>query len=551
MTNLLEHHLLNRPEDALYTLSALENGEINLDRYEKDDTLISMALHAAARKWHENSPADALLKILQILTAHGWRAWPENGQGFHPFSEALSIRSAPIVKWLAEQPGRPADLFTLPPDENGYSRGDPLFSSIRNAPMLKTLFELGARVDTLHSSGDTLLHSAETPDVVRVLLGAGADPSALDGQGNDVISVWSEKSILLKDRQEMEALISAAAPLNPDRILREFGASMQKIGVQQTKTRLSEAGIDPKTARYKDLSLVDIVVGEALEAGFKTNTYRYIDGHPLSHRKWRKLLLATLRMQGGPDRNDQSEGAQRVRESVALFLSLDRILTSPKLAAEHKRSEEKHGKQAVIDTSVHDLCQAVGFINESDMRANHIPLDRIVAWFDRLQSSGILKNKASRTALYLISPKCAGPWTHRREDMKTAKNFLELVKRGTRFTWDSDFGDNTHTLTRLPPEERPAVHVQMVQAILHMPHAVGALTLLFGELAPKLIDAAIDENIPVIPGDRWMEKAIETQRGMSAEGPQKFGEKLSTIYESKALSATTPEARAPRSVRRM
>lgn len=555
MTSLLEHLLINRPEDAGYTLSALERGEINLALYERDPHLISMALHATAKEWKARRKTDDLLKIIQILTQNGWQAWPDGDKGFNPFEEAIKTESASITKWVAEQPDAPNSLFSTPYQEEGVSAVNALFLSIEHAPMIQALFDLGVDPNLRDKMGNTALHRAKSPEVVDVLIRNGADPNAINSQGHDPVAAWSQQMIVVKDRQAMEEILNAARPVDPVRTLREFGAAMQKVGVQQAKNRLSEAGIDPKTARYKGLDLVDLAIGEALESVWKTDTYRHYDGHPLSHRKWRKILLATIRMQGGIESKTDPTEAQNMRDGIAIFLTLDRAMTSATLAEELReeemRRERKHSKSPAVDDSANELSKLIGFSNAKELFAARVPLERTLAWFDRLQTAGVLRDNASRIARHLISPGVSGHWLHRGQDMKSPVNFLELVKRATREAWDRDFGSSPSALRHIPAGEKPVVGESMVRAVAHMPHAIGALTLLFDESAPQLLERIIDDSTPVIADDPWMEAAIETQRKIDQKVCRDFGNYLASTYESKSLAQKTPEARAPRSVRRM
>lgn len=542
-------------------MAGLKSGELHVAPEPGTETLIIEALKAIHYTYSSRENTSSALGIVRFLEQKGWPVWSRM-DGKDTFDYAINVGNPLLVEWLYRHPGAPEGTTKSQwlAAQHSQEEISPLFRVSTTKPeVLRAMISLGYDPNARNRQGDTLLHRADNPEMVRVLLDAGVDPQAVNDSKETALDVWnSKKNIIVADRREMEALLAEKMPVDPASRMREFGDSIDRVGVQQAKQRLSEAGLDPRTMEYGGLSPVEMVICEAIKKGMKKGGYRF--GNPGCRRKWRKHLVSVMKMQGSLSPDDTSERAEQIRDSVALYLAVDQSTVRRSDEAREKNEADRRrskGFHVPEDTTREDLVKLTGMptIHALHGRTFSAPLSRQVAALGRLQQSGLLTSGMSLAAAGLLAGRPGGISNLSNTRGETELNaFNTLIQWATRLHWDDNFAilDEHRSIDREVKALTMSIDGPLQREIVQRPGGLGALILLACDTRPGRIEVDFtphinETNTVIAMDDLWLAKAIEKTRTIAPD----FSEQLRTVAEANTLKSDTTQAAAPTRTRRM
>lgn len=348
---LLRTLLTTQPARAPLILDALRSGELDarLALAEDPGLLVAAIKAMSSSEVSRHEPSEQIrLELVQALEALGADPWRRDAEGLDAFDYALGARSPLIATHLGTRPDAPDSLASRRLTGNAH----PLLAATTERETA-ALLELGFDLHTRDRGGNTLLHNARDPAQVSLLLARGLDPETLNDKGQTVRQAWDERTMVLSERQALEATLAQAAPLDPEAVAREFARDLVSVGLTRARERLSEAGVDPRRTRPDGLSLTEQVIAESLRrcmrmprsSGFSHTNL----GDPVSHRKWRRAVLATLKLCGQLDDQEQlaSVNPDALRPALWLFRHLDRHLAKPDPTPTPTKAQRRAGKAPV------------------------------------------------------------------------------------------------------------------------------------------------------------------------------------------------------------
>lgn len=558
-TTLLEYLLTHHPEQNAHTLAAMQSGEIRVDFDSLPKDLLARALEAISTTPAHDGQQETAFALMTFMTERGWEVWPyRSAGGLDAFDIALRIQSGALAAALFHHPDAPRNLIERKRITSSVSSEPLLFSyassSRPNLDFIKTLIDLGFDPLVVDGKGNTLLHLVDRPEAVKMLLDKGVDPTIKNDKGEDAITAWNNKTILGDTRREMETLILERAPIDIDRVKRELGISMINVGVQQTRFRLSEAGLAASTLEYNGLSAAEIVMATAIDHTFTHGGYRV--GVDKSHEAWKKAVLSTLKMQGVLSPDDKSERATRTREIAKVFFMLDHGLVDRYERSERKRmaaeKAEKKSNNAAVKNTDEEIIKAIG-MDPREFSKMELSLFDQVGVIERLKESGVLREGLSLSALSLLAYQNNGLWTLAANRSPLDQSaLLTLAKWGTINLLDDHFEIKDPNRKNKASDLHVRFELPLAHALSARPDGIGAMLLIDylqrrHTIAEKYSDIAENPQARLNMKDAWLKAACELIEDVAPD----ISNYIRTTAEHVELSETTPTLSAHHPVRRM
>lgn len=558
-TTLLEHLLINHPEQNAHTLAAMQSGEIRVDFDNLPKDLLARALESVSKTPAYEGAPETAFALMTFMTQKGWELWPYRTKGdLDAFDIALRIQSTELASALFHHPDAPRNLIERKRIASSISNEPLLFSyatsSRPNIGFIKGLMDLGFDPLTLDGKGNTLLHVVDRPELVKMLLDKGVDPTIKNNKGEDAITAWNNKTILAGTRREMETLILEHAPIDIDRVKREFGLSMINVGVQQTRFRLSDAGLAASTLEYNGLSAAEIVMATAIDHTFTHDGYRI--GVDKSHEAWKRAVLSTLKMQGVLSSDDTSERATRMREVAKIFFMLDHGLVDRYERSERKRmaaeKAEKKSTHAVIKNTDEEIIKAIG-MEPHEFSKMELSLFDQVSVIERLKESGVLREGLSLSALSLLAHQNNGLWTLAANRSPLDQSaLLTLAKWGTINLLEDHFEIKDPNRKNKASDFHVRFELPLAHALSAQPDGLGAMLLIDylqrrHTISEKYVAIAENPQARLNMKDAWLKMACELIEEVAPD----ISSYIRTTAEHVELSETTPTLSAHHRVRRM
>ena len=550
-SSILRFLLTHQPDQAELVLAGIQKGEIDpASALAADPGLLFDAVKATSTQQNSTtfSTKRAQLELIQLLDTLGGDLWKTDTYGKDAFHFARIGNSPDLVRWLAQHPQAPADLVARNNKESGLLHN-------ANAKMAQALIDIGVDPRGVDSFGDTLLHKARDEELVKVLLDAGVDPTIKNKKGLDTQKAWDASNMLLEKRQKMEALLARAVPVDPNQVVREFGRQMSEVGVSRSRARLIEAKVDPATAEYAGFSLSELVIAQALKQGISIGGRR--QGDPRDQQKWRKLILAAMKMDPSIDPNANTPKMQQVRQCVSLFHRIaGQTLQKTSYAASTASSGMKKKKPKPVDTSWIDILKMVGRLGSDDRRENVVHYTDLI---QRMHDAKLVHN-ASPLSIWLLKDEIKGvsnaQWVQRDADGQSL--FVRLGRMATRSQWDTSWNQPLPFADTTAPSALNGLHIsrEITSVVCQEPGGLGALMLISNVYSlddtSTVVQACLNSgNHPLLTADDpWLVQGIKRLEGGGTAGHQAIAAMAKSSLDAQALQGATPSVSSKPKTRR-
>lgn len=496
--------------DAALLVRAIERGEINPQVSIKETpALLAKTIDAwmrpVPRAADKEQSEIALIALLEKHGAELWAGWGDR----NPFFAIHQTRSAPLLVWAARHPKAPRAALTSFLSGEPYS---PWFDA--SAEMVRALSDLGAHANPVDHLGNTPLHLARTSDKVAALVDAGMNGHALNHAGESAWDHWDQAKISSGERKAMEAAIGTRFPFPPEKILREFGRQLLGNGLERTRKRLREAGIEPKDAQWMGLDLIELIAVEIMSRTLDRDGR--VIGNPRTEKQHRALLQSTI---------DMVQPWQLDRQRQARVASVLRLL----------KADTSAHMEKLIQTPLHEQIMDCARLLERGVQA------------------GLLHNAAymaaSLTAHYFekIEP---ADWMRTDADGRTI--LLHLLSLGTR-SWDAAWGMRCGKPEMFSPLSRLPISPSAVHTLLQQPGGLGVMLLLQTKTRTDRLDsigkAILDyltpgaiECMDLAAQEPCLPAGIDAIKESQVKEMRALGKTLLRERERQMIAAATPIA---------
>lgn len=550
INTLLSHH----PLDAAEIAAAIERGEIAvaMGLEAEPKTLVNFFREASSKGGQARIAAQyqGQMRVARHLLGLGADPWLTDYYGNDAFDYAVQLGNAELTRTLATRRDAPPDLLTRQ-RRQGYA--PTIFQATNNAPLLRTLIELGFDPYTTKNSA-TLLHEADNAEVVQLLLSAGLDPNTKNDNGLDVQAYWDQRSMPAPVRAKMETVLQEAAPQDTQRLLQEFAKSCVDVGVPAAKRRLVAAGIDPSSARYGGFSLPELVALHGISRGLAATSY-HNQGNPNSHRKWRKLLMSVAQ-HCQVDKWSTPEKA-RLHDVVELFEVVDYYLIDANRPKTPSYSSST-GKKKVApppDTSREQLRETMGLPARAGSPS--IEADQVGRWTSIMEDAVAIKALDNGSlAMWWVAAHHRGRWNNTgnwAQPVRGEPVLVRMFKQITRGEFDQDWKGPKSVATR---SMTPAISLlplpsPMPEWFLRYPGALGSVALMLAHTKGKSpllgwMQQQIQSFQAFEGGDRWLEAGAQAMQASNDDVVSEVGRELATLYTQQKLQDATPGTGSPR-----
>lgn len=272
--NLLRVALMGSLHQLGNTVALLQDDPWLQDHVRGDEALLVDTLSASLQRNNnfgrpitEDKPAHkALLDLAIWLDRAGIAPWAKNKHGDDAFDLAVQCGCAELITWLGTRPDRPGDLV-----DRWQSQGK--LAMLANPQSVKALAGLGFDPNARDAKQATALHRAQSADMVKALMEAGADPSLQNESGQDPRAYWDIwRQIGGEERRAIERVLAGFEKPDPERTVADFAEVMQTQGITQALLRLSLCGLSVASVRHKGFTLPEMVVARALNKGLSAAT---------------------------------------------------------------------------------------------------------------------------------------------------------------------------------------------------------------------------------------------------------------------------------------
>lgn len=388
--SLLRYMLTHQPTSLKVALDAILSGELQVDvSNPKDENLLTDALFAQKENQGMGHEGNRIaLELFQKLDEMGFSPWLKSA-GKDGFDGALVSQNPLLILWLSQHPDAPQNLHerTVSPSF-GATTYSPL-SSYTTPKVLDALLQVGFDPHIKDADGDNLLHKAKSAEEVALLLDAGVDPSEKNKYQQDVRAKWDKGDIPKSDLKKMEAELNKYAPIDKERLVRSFGQQIVEVGVARTKERFKEAKVAPYEAKYAGFGLPELAAAEALSTALKIGTKS--EGNYISHKKWRRILLAVLKMNSDLDENGEVSVSRQehLRPTFEIVRNLDIALLMPRVKGAMLSNTDSDDTRMLLN-------KALGMNSSSwDAAASY-------SVFEKMVNAGLIENPSRiATAIFL------------------------------------------------------------------------------------------------------------------------------------------------------
>lgn len=341
--------LLDHPDQPGIVLESLRSGELDPRRALAQSP--GLLAEAIGRMVASEDLEPVQLELVQRLVQHGFNPWQKNERGLDAFDNALILKHPSLIIWLAQQHSAPCGLDRRLIESVDCSIS-PLFHS--DFETTQAMLGVGFSPKVLDEEGNSLLHGAPEPRLVRLLIDAGVDPSIINNKGLTAQDTWDLVPMSKDKRQELDTALSETYSSPEEEVVRKFARNMIQVGVAHTKDRLQKARINPRQAQYARFSLPELLIAHILNDGMQ---YGSSFGDAAEQKKLRRLVLSSLKMKDfSPAAHD--DDAQRLRALVLAFTLISAAISwnNPK---EVEIWPQFHGQLIKQDMTVDDLMAIV------------------------------------------------------------------------------------------------------------------------------------------------------------------------------------------------
>ena len=553
--------LTSSPRDAERIAEAIRHGEISAaTAVQTEPALIAHFLRAAAHVGSETRNPDqqrGQLALVDILLANGADPWVADHYGHDGFAYAVQLGNTQLLRRIAGTSPNPSLLRERPPVDR---QAPVVFQGLNNAPLLRTLFDLGFDPKATWQSA-SLLHEAKNAEVVQLLLARGLDPNALTSTGLDVQRYWDKRNIAAPERAKMEAVLRDHTPQDPKQLIKEFGNACVEVGVPAAKQRLLAAGVDLASAEHEGFSLPELMAIRALQTGLK-HLRVYTLGSPGSHKKWRKSVLSVARHSRVDTWNEPRKA--QLRDTVELMELIDYHLTmqnkprSPPMAT--GKSLKKPAPEPK-DTSLDDLRQAVGL--EPRLGGPSPKTDQLARWsqlLDRMVAGQLLDN-GSLLAAWVLQATLGG-WNNKGDWMTPVAGeplFLHLAKQATQGPFDPAWQGKQSMARNMarPPIAELMLPLTLPDSLARQANGVGAMACLAAAardpkhmvrwLNIQLEDHELSGKLTLSLQDPWLKHGLQGLVDSKHPSLNDIGARLSAMTHEQDLQQDTSAPQRKRS----
>lgn len=547
LDTLLSHHPLAAGEIA----AAIERGEISasMGLEAAPKTLVNFLREASGKGGQARLGEQyrAQLRIATILLDLGADPWLRDYYEADAFDHAINLGNAELVRTLAKHTAAPSDLLTR---KRRAEHAPAIFQATNNAPLLRTMIELGFDPHATHHSG-TLLHAAENAEVVQLLLAVGLDPQAKNEHGQDVQAHWDQRNISAPTRAAMETVLHAAAPQDSQRLLQDFAHACVEVGVPAAKRRLLSAGIDPTNARHDGFSLPEMVAWHAISRGLAVTSY-HNQGNPNAHRKWRKLLISVAQ-HCQVDKWNAKDKAQ-LHDVINLFEVIDYHLIDanrPKTPAYSSSASKGKNKAPPPDLTREQLREAVGL--PVRVGAPSLEAEQVGRWTQLMERAVAIQALDNGSLAMAWVGAHHGSWWKNGGDWQQIVDgepvLVRLTKQITRGEFDRAWKGSKSLATRsiTPTVSLLKLPTQMPQDFANYPGALGSVALVLAQAKDKSSTLSwMRDQLQSLPAlesdDPWLAAGVRAMQACNDEGVAEVGRQMGAAFEQQQLRDTTPDA---------
>lgn len=423
---LLEHS--DRPEVAL---ESLRSGEVDPKlALARTPDLLTRAIAVMPAN---DTLQSAQLELVQRLAQHGFDPWQKVEAKFDAFDYALQLKHPGLITWLANRADAPMNLSQRTDITGKFT--SPLFGASFEAT--KAMLDIGFDPNALTEFGSTLLHAAREPELVRLLLEKGVDPTIKSKGGYEALDTWDKADIPLDKRRALEKALSLGYQRAPEEVIRTFGRQMIEVGISRTRDRLSDAGLDPKKAQHAGFSLPELLIAQIFNDGFQYDGYF---GDPGEQKKLRRLVLAALKMKSPADQ-ERDEDTQRLRSLVLAFTLINGAITAS------NPKEVEANSAAVIakpDTTTEELWGYIRKMGEEPASE----ITRAMQGIEALREAGLIQNPSWVHGWFMVGSRSYIPsvdgWMEPCEDGTPL--FFKMGQLSMRGLWDETWREKDRQL---------------------------------------------------------------------------------------------------------